>query len=375
MNNRFPHLKFSILLGVFLLVYSGCEKINDLKEGLNYIDSDTVKYVNSNDEDVDSFSVIGVGDIMMGSNYPVNSLPPNDGIDLFSDVENYLWDANITFGNLEGPLLDRGGTPKICEPESHCVAFRMPERYAGYIKKAGFDIVSIANNHANDMGKEGRESTQKTLDEYEIGYTGQTDCPVYKFERKGMKIGFVAFSPSVNTCSINDIDKAEDIVSDLSKEVDIVIISFHGGAEGASSQHITRHREFFLGEDRGNVYEFAHSMIDAGASIIFGHGPHVARAVEIYKGKFIAYSLGNFCTYAKFGLNGVLGIAPMMKVFIDENGKFLKGEIIPVKQIKRGIPVIDENKTVIKVIKKLTEEDFPDSKLLIDDDGNITLNE
>jgi hypothetical protein len=116
-------------------------------------------------------------------------------------------------------------------------------------------------------------------------------------------------------------------------------------------------------------------MIDAGASIIFGHGPHVTRAVEIYKGKFIAYSLGNFCTYSKFGLNGVLGIAPIMKVFIDENGKFLKGEIIPVKQIKRGIPVIDENKTVIKVIKKLSEEDFPDSKLLIDDDGHITLNE
>ncbi|HEY5124684.1 MAG TPA: CapA family protein, partial [Ignavibacteria bacterium] len=370
--NNFSNLLFFVSVIGFVFLFKGCGENNRDKIKLKN-DSSVVKFEIDEDEtEVDSIIIIGVGDIMMGSNYPVKSLPPDDGANLFSEVSEYLSDADVTFGNLEGPLLTKGGTPKQCGPESHCVAFRMPEHYAAYLKEAGFDIVSIANNHANDMGSEGRKSTKYTLEKYDIGYAGQTDCPVYKFEKNGVKYGFTTFSPSINTCNINDIDKAVEIVGDLKKEVDIVIVSFHGGGEGTAFQHVTGNKEYFLSETRGNVFEFSHSVINAGADIVFGHGPHVPRAIEMYKGKFIAYSLGNFCTYAKFGLYGVLGIAPIIKVWIDNKGNFLKGKIIPIKQIKKGIPVYDENESVIRTIRNLTKQDFPDTDIIIDDNGVIT---
>jgi hypothetical protein len=368
-------LKFltnNLVLTIFpFLFLSGCDnKINENvgDENVNEKISEN-KFINH----LDTISIIGVGDIMMGTTYPIKTLPPDDGKELFSDVKNYLLDADITFGNLEGPLLTKGGAPKICDSGSNCIAFRMPEHYAAYLKETGFDILSIANNHANDMGKEGRISTQKTLDKYEIGYAGQIDCPTYIFEKRGITYGFAAFSSNANTCDINNLDKAVEIVHTLKDRADIVIISFHGGAEGTSNQHVKGDNEYFLNEDRGNVFKFSHTVIDAGADIVFGHGPHVSRAIEVYNKKFIAYSLGNFCTYSKFGLQGVLGIAPIMKVYVDKTGNFQRGEIIPVKQIKRGIPVYDENKEVIKIIRELTKIDFTDSDIKIDDEGNIRL--
>ena len=87
--------------------------------------------------------------------------------------------------------------------------------------------------------------------------------------------------------SIHDYEKATAIIEHLDSISDVVIVSFHGGAEGSKYQHVSRKNEFFYGEDRGNVYEFARRMIDAGADVIFGHGPHVTRAVDVYKKRFI----------------------------------------------------------------------------------------
>lgn len=320
-----------------------------------------------------NISVAGVGDIMPGSNYPPpGSLPPNDGKYLFDDVKEILNDADITCGNLEGTLLDKGGTPKVCKDSSgNCHSFRIPTRYAEYLKDAGFDFLNLANNHSVDMGQEGRESTYETLEKNEIEFAGTIDYPTATLEKDGIKYGFAGFAPNNGTVSIIKIKKAKQIISDLKKDADIVIVFFHGGAEGLSAQNVTGNEETYLGENRGNVYEFAHEVIDAGADMVFGSGPHVTRAIELYNGRFIAYSLGNFCTYGKFGLNGAMGIAPIIKVYINKKGEFVRGEITPVKQIKRGFPVIDEDKKVIKTMQMLTEKDFPDGRLVINDEGKI----
>lgn len=319
-------------------------------------------------------SVIGVGDIMLGSNYPSSgSLPPDDGKYLLEDVKSILEDADITCGNLEGTLLDKGGTPKMCGDSTgrNCHSFRMPTKYAEYLKDAGFDFMNLANNHSGDMGIEGRESTYRTLEKKEISFAGTLDYPVAILEYAGVKYGFAGFAPNNGTVSILNLEKAAEIVSDLKKESDIVIVFFHGGAEGLSAQRVPRNNEMYLGEKRGDVYEFAHAVIDAGADIVFGSGPHVTRAIELYKNRIIAYSLGNFCTYGKFGLNGAMGIAPILKVFVNGKGEFVKGKVTAVKQVRRGFPVIDESQAVIKTIKSLTEKDFPETKLIIDDEGNI----
>jgi hypothetical protein len=357
-------------LALLLLLVFACSRTNEQKPIKNVVNEKPE--VSSEKEDT-LYSIIGVGDIMMGTNYPSSaSLPPDDGENMLDDVADILQSADITFGNLEGTLLNSGGTPKKCKDEfSNCVSFRMPEHYAGYLKNAGFDVVSVANNHSGDMGDIGRRSTMKTLDEYKIKYAGYTICPTTIVVKDGVKFGFTAFAPNVGTNDLNDIDGASKIVSELKKKCDILIVSFHGGAEGTGSQYVTGREEFFLGEDRGNVFEFAHAMIDAGADIIFGQGPHVTRALELYKNKLIAYSLGNFCTYGKFGLSGPLGLAPILKVYIDKNGDFMRGRIFPTKQIKRGGPVYDDDEKIISIMKNLTKHDFPDTSLDIDDDGKV----
>ncbi|MDR2205599.1 MAG: CapA family protein [Flavobacteriaceae bacterium] len=320
----------------------------------------------------DTVSIIGVGDIMLGTNYPsADYLPPNDGKDLLAPVKNILADATVTFGNLEGTLLTGNGTVKKCKNPNVCYAFKSPEHYADYIKDAGFDVVSIANNHVGDFGEIGRKNTVEILKSKEIAFAGLEEYPFATFEKDGIKFGFCAFAPNNGTIKITDYENAKKIVQHLDSICDIVIVSFHGGAEGSNYQHITRKNELFLGENRGNPYEFARVVIDAGADVVFGHGPHLTRAMDLYKDRFIAYSLGNFATYKQFNLKGSLGVAPIVKVFTDKNGKFLEAKITAIKQEGEGGPILDETGTAIREIQNLTKTDVPETDLTISDEGIV----
>ncbi|UXX79306.1 CapA family protein [Reichenbachiella carrageenanivorans] len=321
----------------------------------------------------DTLTLIGVGDIMMGTNFPEERyLPGNDGKDLWKEVSDTLRQADVTFGNLEGVILDKGGDQKTCKNPKVCYLFRTPESYLVNLMDAGFDVVSLANNHAGDFGEPGRASTMKALDSLQINYAGLLSVPTTIFTVDGMRYGMVAFSPNIGTVSIHNEARAIELVQQLDSLVDVVIVSFHAGAEGSKHEHVTRKTEMFYGENRGNVYAFAHLMIDHGADVIFGHGPHVSRAVEVYKNRFITYSMGNFCTYGRFNLRGVNGIAPIVKIDTNSEGEFIKGQLIPIYQPGAGGPKIDTRKRAIAVIRELTKKDFPESNLLIDDSGFIT---
>ena len=320
----------------------------------------------------DTLTIIGVGDIMMGTNYPENRLPVGNGSLLMHDVLEILQSADITFGNLEGVLLDEGGTPKNCRDPKVCYVFRSPSSYADNLVAAGFDLISVANNHAGDFGNEGRENTMNVLKEKGIAYAGQLQQEFTIIVKDNIRYGLVAFAPNTNCVNINDYRHATAIVQHLDSAADVVIVSFHGGAEGKEYQHVPRRHELFHGEDRGDVYEFSHRMIDAGADIIFGHGPHVTRGIEVYRNRFIAYSLGNFCTYKGINIAGINGWAPIIKVYTNRYGEFLKGEITPTYQVY-GVGVkIDPNHQVTKKITELSKKDFPESPIGIDDKGIIT---
>jgi poly-gamma-glutamate capsule biosynthesis protein CapA/YwtB (metallophosphatase superfamily) len=318
-------------------------------------------------------SIVGVGDMMLGTNYPsANYLPANGGKNLLSDLKDKLWNADITFGNLEGTILDSGGTVKRCSNPDLCYAFRSPESYVQHFVDAGFDVLSIANNHTGDFGNAGRKKTKEVLKNAGIEFAGLAGTDEYTvFEKNGVKYGFAAFAPNSGTCDIRNISKAKQIVQKLEEMSDIVIVSFHGGAEGSSHQHTPCITEKYVGENRGNVCKFAHAVVDAGADIVFGHGPHVTRAMELYNDRFIIYSLGNFCTYGRFNLRGATGIAPLLKVYVDNSGAFSHAEITPVYQAKTHGPKIDSKKRAIKKLQELTNEDFPNSGLDIYDDGTV----
>lgn len=328
----------------------------------------------------DELTIVGVGDVMMGLNYPDDSplLPPNDGADIFADVKPILQDANLTVGNLEGVLLNHGGNPKKCSNPKVCYVFRMPEHYVNHLVDAGFDLMSIANNHSGDFGDPGRQSSQRVLKEAGIGYAGfENSCESTVIEKDGVKYGFAGFSVNNGTLRVTDFKKATAVISDLRQKADIVIVAMHIGAEGKKFNHITRETENFVGENRGNPYKFARVAIDAGADVVFGHGPHVARAMDIYKGKFIAYSLGNFATSTSVNVGGISGYAPIVKITIDKKtGNFKGGQLFSA--IQKGAdgarrPMLDNTGACIKEIKNLTEKDIPETEITISADGNISL--
>jgi poly-gamma-glutamate capsule biosynthesis protein CapA/YwtB (metallophosphatase superfamily) len=323
----------------------------------------------------DTLRVVAVGDVMLGTAYPsAEYLPPNnDCSPLLSPVKPYIRAADVAFANLEGALTDSLGDVKKCRDTTICYAFAMPAAYAKCLADAGFDLLSIANNHTGDFGEKGRAQTVNALRENGIACAGLLTCPTAIIERQGLKIGFCAFSVNKGTCSVTNLTKAEKIVRGLDSLCDVVIVSFHAGAEGADMRHVARKTETFVGEDRGNVYEFARRMVDAGGDILLGHGPHVTRAVDIYKERFIAYSMGNFCTYSRINLKGVNGVAPLFRLSVDRQGKFLNGNIIPTAQAK-GVPMrIDSARRVIREIQLLTKEDFPEAQIKVDDDGKISV--
>ena len=322
----------------------------------------------------DTLSIVAVGDVMIGSGFPAGNLPKDDALESFKEVKPFL-NGDIVFGNLEGAILDSGNSEKCKNSKAGtCYAFRMPDRYGKILKEAGFSLMSTANNHANDFGETGRRNTARVLDEVGIYHAGPVENKSVVFEKEGIRYGFCAFSPNSNMLSVNDLEQATDLVKELRPMADIVIVSFHGGAEGASHTHVPRQNEYFFGENRGNVYKFAHAVIDAGADIVLGHGPHVTRAVEVYKQKFIAYSMGNFNTYGTFNLSGPNGMAPLLDIKLDRKGNFLYAKVISTKQSKAYGLELDPNYKVFEEMKRLTKTDFPETPLIFEE-NRILLSE
>ena len=321
----------------------------------------------------DTLCIIGTGDIMLGTNYPsVTYLPPNaDCSPLLRPVHHVLQSGDLLFGNLEGGFCSVGGTPKECKDTTRCYVFRMPDHFAGCLVDAGYDVMSVANNHVNDFGPEGRASTARMLDSVGIAYAGFVDHPWTTFTKGGITYGFAAFAPNKGTMDLKDYEGAARIARMLDSIADVVIISFHGGGEGKDHQHVVRGDEEYLGYNRGSVYRFAHMVVDAGADVVFGHGPHVTRAVELYKDRLICYSLGNFATYKRFNLRGPNGVAPIIKVYTSRKGVFRRGEVVPVYQPGEGGPRIDPQKRALTLLRELTTADFPGQALEITDDGAL----
>ena len=321
----------------------------------------------------DTFTVIGTGDIMPGTNFPdTRYLPPGgDCARLFDPVRSILQDADVTFGNLEGVLAGKEGEAKNCNNPETCYVFRMPDHTLECVIDAGYDVLSVANNHVNDFGYAGRMRTARKLEEAGIPFAGFRSHPTAVFEKNGLTWGFAAFAPHRGTMDLKDYAGAAAIVRELEKTCDIVLVSFHGGGEGKDHQHVPCTDEVYLGYNRGNVCRFARAVVDAGADIVFGHGPHVTRAMELYNDRLICYSLGNFCTYARFNLQGPNGIAPIVKVYTDRTGKFLEGEVIPVRQPGEGGPRPDPQRRVISKLQTLNAADFPGSMLRLRDDGRL----
>jgi len=315
-------------------------------------------------------TIAAVGDVMLGTDYPQNILPDDDGVGFLAAVTPILSAPDVTFGNLEGVLQDGGEPVKQCKDTRVCFLFRSPTRYANYLKLAGFDVMSLANNHARDFGEDGRSSTMAALDAAGIRHSGREGTTA-SWMANGRRVALVAFAPNVGSNDLNEMEIARGLVAGLAASHDVVIVSFHGGAEGNGAEILPFAREIFVGEDRGDVVAFAHAMIDAGADLVLGSGPHVVRPMELYRDRLIAYSLGNFATYYGISVEGLRGIAPILRCELDDSGRFVSGRIEATTQLRPAGPSLDPAGLAITVIRTLTLAAFPDGTLSIADDGSL----
>jgi hypothetical protein len=314
---------------------------------------------------------------MLGSTFPDETgglLPPNDGADLLKEVTPILKRGDVVFGNLEGPLVDGAGTSLKCRGKApgHCYAFRVPTRYGALLKAAGFTVMGLANNHAMDFGQEGRDSSRQTLEAQGIAHTGEI-ADIAHLTVNGEKIAVIAFATYPGAYNLLDLDDALLAIRQARADSDLVIVSFHGGGEGATHQHVLQGDEMFLGEDRGDLRRFTHAAIDAGAGLVLGSGPHVVRGMEIYQGKLIAYSLGNFATYGPFNLSAENGISLILEAHLAPDGSFISGQVYPVKQEKPGGPKLDASMSIVPILRNLSLEDFSNNAVVVGPRGELWL--
>ena len=332
---------------------------------------------------VEPVRLIAVGDVMPGTEFPDTGyldprLAGNAGPEavLGDSLTRLLRSGDVVFGNMEGVLWDEDVPPsKECKDPKACYVFRSPERYAGLLAGAGFNVMALANNHSGDWGEGGREATMAALSRNGIRYAGlaRSDARTATLELdSGVRVGVAAFSPNKGTLSLNDPAGSAAIVRTLAEDHDLVVVSFHGGAEGSKYTSLPRQRETFYGENRGDVYAFAHAVVDAGADVVIGHGPHVPRAVEVYRDRFIAYSLGNFWTYGRFNLRGPNGLAPVVELELAPDGRLRGARIHSARQEGRGGPVIDDSNGALRLIADLTATDVPEADLAFGADGRIS---
>jgi hypothetical protein len=311
-----------------------------------------------------------VGDVIMG-NAP-RELPPNNGHGFFDDVAPSLH-SDLQMANLEQPLTDDTGVGK-CGADSagvSCFQFRSPPAYAGVLKEAGFALVNLANNHAYDFGPAGHQNTRKALDAAGVKYTGPPGM-ITVVTVKGIQVAVVGFAPYPWANDLVNITKAQALVRQAKAQADLVVIQVHMGGEGADHTHVKPGTEIFYGENRGDPIAFSHAVVDAGADLVIGHSPHVMRAMEFYKGKLIAYSLGNFAGYHALGTTGVTGITGILKVTLRKDGSYASGTLVPARMVAPGVPRLDPQKQAIGLVSGLGTADFPKTAAHLGADGTVT---
>jgi len=302
-------------------------------------------------------SIAAVGDMMIGTDYPQNHLPDDDGVGFLADVAPFLTAADIAFGNLEGVLVDGGEPGKKCSNPNACYLFRSPTRYAVHFRAAGFDVLSLANNHARDFGEEGRTSSMRAIADAGMYHSGRVD-DFASFDVNGLRVAVLAYAVTKNSNMLLDYELAFATIGDFAANHDVVLVSFHGGAEGADTTHLPFAEEEYYGEPRGDIVWFARGAVDAGADLVIGHGPHVVRGMERYKDRLIAYSLGNFATYYGISVAGIKGIAPILTTVVDGNGAFIEADIVSTIQLRPAGPSVDARNRALDLMRGLSIDDF-----------------
>ena len=307
-----------------------------------------------------------VGDTMLGR---AGAPAPDRGRGILAGTGRVTVAPDLMLGNLEGTL-SVGGTSKCAAASANCHAFQVPPDHADALHRAGFDLMSLANNHAYDFGETGREQSAQALEESGIASTGGP-AEITVLEHDGMEVAVLGFAPYPWSAPLNDHDAAAELVREACEQADLVVVTMHAGAEGSDRTRTPVGTEVAYGENRGDSRRFARAVIDAGADLVLGAGPHVLRGMERYKGRLIAYSLGNYAGWHNFSGDGTLGLSAILRVTLREDGTFARGILTPLTLRPPGTPVRDPGHASTRLIDQLSLQDFGERAVRLGRTGRL----
>jgi len=314
---------------------------------------------------VGSVEIAAVGDMTFGS----DGIAPSGGAGaLLAGVASALR-SDLTVGNLE-TTLGSGRSSKCAPSSTTCFRFQAPTSTAAALRQAGIAAVNVANNHSYDYGLAGQHETSAALQSAHIAYAGRPGQTTY-LGRHGIRIALLGFAPGNYNQNLLDLPAAVELVKEASTRADFVVVFIHAGAEGPAHQHVRPGMEMYLGEQRGDPVRFAHAVVDAGADLVLGSGPHVLRAMEWYRGRLIAYSLGNFSGYKTLRIDGVSGITGILRIRLRADGSFAGGRLVPLRLVGFGTPTPDRRRAAIGIVNKLSSSDFPTGRVHLLPSGTL----
>lgn len=276
-----------------------------------------------------TFKLTAVGDLMLdrGVRRIVENYGNNDYNYVFSHLSSFASGSDAVLGNLEGPVATGGADA------GNLYSFRMSPEVLAALKRVGFNLVSVSNNHAGDWGREAFYETLENLRLAGIKYVGggfelaEATKPIV-FQKENLKVGFLGFSDvgpghlkvGTSTPGILLIQEStfSDIIAQASREVNVLVVTIHWGDE-------------YMPQHNNRQELLAQKALKAGAKIVLGHHPHVIQDETRVGSQYIAYSLGNFVFDQNFSIETMTGL--VLDLEIDKNG---------VKQINKRIVNLNE---------------------------------
>jgi hypothetical protein len=308
------------------------------------------------------------GDVMLGSDLDttwavrrgVSALP--DPFGLTAPLRPLVSDASILLLNVEGAIGSGTPAPKCRPGSTSCYAFRQPPEAAASLRAAhptGAVVGNVANNHAMDAGPDGFDQTVAQLARAGVFPTGYDTLPTLVPLPSGDTVAFLGFSTFRAGPDARDLAGVRRHVARSAARWPRTIVTWHHGAEGVGAQRTADEPERFLGEDRGNPVAFARAAVESGAVVVFGHGPHVLRAMQWLDDRLVVYSLGNLLTYGPFSLVEPLNRGGLACARLDPTGRVLGVEFRSTYQVPPGVMALDPGERGAALIDSLGALDFP----------------
>lgn len=287
-------------------------------------------------------TLIATGDVIPARSVNYQAVIRNNFKWPFEKTANFLKTGDITFINLETPLT------RNCPLTQEGMIFCGSDKHIEGILLSGVDVVSLANNHSANHGKVGVDETIELLNKNGIKTMGVNEPAIVGV--KGIKFGFLGFNDIEKNSVVASAEK-EKIkrdIDDLKSKVDVVIVTFHWGAE-------------YRAQPDQSQIDLGHFTIDSGADLVIGNHPHWIQPVEIYKGKLITYAHGNFVFDQEWSQKTKEGLVGKYTFF---KNNLIDVEYFPVEIIDYGQPYFLEGERKQKILNEMKNESLERSRTL-----------